>query len=394
MKKMFSLALSSFVCGIITGIVVFLFKFIAKNAEKFSRLLFSLAKDSLFYLVLISLLVLFFVFVTIFIQKKVPECKGGGISRSKKVIENSSEFKSIRVLFATFTGSLVSFFSSLTVGTEGPSVLMGTSIGSLFKNDKYIMISGAGAGFAAATGTVFAPIFFLCEEIHKRFELSLIFVASFGIFSSNLTNTILCNIFKIESKLFSVQPEFKFNLYHFTDLFFVSVIAALCVLLFELLLKATKKIHIPLPTVFVLSAACALLFDSVVYSGHNLSETVFEGKFSIRMLVFIIVLRIFFLVFVKRAGVTGGVFLPSLAIGALAGAIGAKLLIMQGFEEHMFLILTLFGMCAFIGAFMKAPLMACVFYIELTGQISMLPYIVTVVFLTYALTEALEKRSV
>ncbi len=393
MKKYFY----SFLCGIITGAVVFLFKFLARKAEDLSRLLFSLAKGSLLFFVLLFVCIVIFILLSSFLQKKIPECKGGGISKSKNIIENSKELKSFRTLLGTFFGSLISFFSAVGVGTEGPSVLMGTSVGSLFSKEreerKYIMISGASAGFAAATGAPVSALFFSSEEIHKRFEFPLIFVSSFAVLSSTLTNLILCRIFGLDSRLFSVEISDNFNLKQISDLFFLSVTVAISVFVFEVFLKAIKKINFSVfkfPLIFILSALFALFFDSAVYSGHKLTESVFEGEFTLRLLFVILIIRILMLVLVKKTHITGGVFLPCLAIGALIGAISANLLMPIGFEESLFMNLTLLGMCSFIGSVMKAPLMACVFYIELTGDLQSALYVLVTVFLTYALTEATE----
>ena len=389
--------LYSFLCGTITGAVVFFFKLIARKAEELSRLLFSLAKGSLLFALLLFVVVGILIFLSSFLQKKIPECKGGGISKSKNIIENSSELRSFRTLIGTFAGSLISFFSSVGVGTEGPSVLMGTSVGSLFSKKaeerKCIMISGASAGFAAATGAPLSALFFSSEEIHKRFELPLIFVSSFAVLSSTLTNLLLCRIFSLNSKLFLVEIYNSFCWKQISGLFFLSVTVAICVFVFEAFLKAIKKINFSVfkfPLIFVLSALFALFFDSAVYSGHKLTESVFEGEFTLRLLFVVLILRILLLVLVKKTHITGGVFLPCLAIGALIGAISANLLMPIGFEESLFINLTLLGMCAFIGSVMKAPLMACVFYIELTGDLQSALYVFIVVFLTYALTEATE----
>ncbi|MBO7150265.1 MAG: chloride channel protein, partial [Clostridia bacterium] len=68
------------------------------------------------------------------------------------------------------------------------------------------------------------------------------------------------------------------------------------------------------------------------------------------------------------AGVTGGIFLPTLAFGSILGSLCAQALISMERvgAEHYTLIVTL-GIVAFLGANSRVPITACVFAIEALG---------------------------
>ena len=66
-----------------------------------------------------------------FVHKKIPETKGGGIPKSEGVLRGTLKFRSFLTLIGTFFGSMISYFAGVPVGTEGPSVLIGTSVGDL-----------------------------------------------------------------------------------------------------------------------------------------------------------------------------------------------------------------------------------------------------------------------
>ena len=92
----------------------------------------------------------------------------------------------------------------------------------------------------------------------------------------------------------------------------------------------------------------------------------------------------------NTAGVTGGVFLPMLAFGAIIGSLCAKAMIAMGLiESEHYILLVVLGITAFLGAASRIPITACVFAIESLGGINnVIPVIlaVTVAFLTVELS--------
>ena len=158
--------------GVFTGATIFLFKFLAGQAEHLSRALYTQAKNSpvtmlLVFLILITLAVLMSRF-----HKAAPECKGGGIPRSEGILRGILPFRWLRTLLGTFFGSMISFLAGIPVGSEGPAVLIGTSLGCMAGKsskkqvawNRHVMSGGAAAGFAVATGAPLSGILFALEE--------------------------------------------------------------------------------------------------------------------------------------------------------------------------------------------------------------------------------------
>ncbi|MBQ5742815.1 MAG: chloride channel protein, partial [Clostridia bacterium] len=87
-------------------------------------------------------------------------------------------------------------------------------------------------------------------------------------------------------------------------------------------------------------------------------------------------------IFANNLGVTGGLFIPSLAFGALLGALCGKGLIALGIlPESYYGVLVIVGMCAFLGASSRTPLMAIAFSMEaLSGINNVMPVILGVCF--------------
>ena len=205
-KHFITAGLFSILCGSLTGLIIFCFKFIAKKVEHYSKHLYELSKKSFLYIILVFIIIILLALIMYFVHKKIPETKGGGIPKSEGVLRGTLKFRSFLTLIGTFFGSMISYFAGVPVGTEGPSVLIGTSVGDLCnkatkKNKalgRYIDTGGAAAGFAVATGAPLSGILFALEEIHKRFTPMLVVSVSLSVVSATFVNILFpSNFFSI-----------------------------------------------------------------------------------------------------------------------------------------------------------------------------------------------------
>ncbi len=397
-------------CGILTGAVIFLFKFLAKKAEDWSRWLYGAAATNWIYVVLVFLVLIGAALFMIFIHKKIPEAKGGGIPRSEGVLRGILTFRWFRTLIGGFFGSMLSFICGLPLGNEGPSVLIGTSIGGmsgvLSKKQtawrRYVMTGGAGAGFAVATGAPLSGILFALEEIHKRFTPMLVLTVSISVISASYVNELLCAVFNLSPKLIEVGAIAILELKHVGYLFLFGVLVAVAVALFDLasssFAKLTKRLKkqwtasIQIFTIFILTGVFCFIFTDGAYSGRTVISDLISNDLALYLLVVILLVRTFMMLLVTNSGATGGIFIPALAIGALVGALSAKLFVAMGLPTEYTTLIIVLGMCAFIGGILRAPLTATVFFIELTGQFTNLLFVAIVIFVSNFITEILNQK--
>ena len=408
-KNIFPCIYYGIICGAITGAVIFLFKLAAKKVEEWSRLLYSSASEKTVYIAAVFAVLVAAALIMYVIHKAVPECRGGGIPRSEGVLRGVLSFRWFKTFAGTFFGSMLSFFCGLPVGSEGPAVLMGTSIGcmcgNLSKNkttwSRYVMTGGAGAGFAVATGAPLAGILFALEEIHKRFTPMLVLAVSMTVVSATYVNQLLCSVFNISISLFHIESLKAFELGDIGYLLVLGVLVALAVGIFDssisLFGKITKKFrilskpYIKLIAVFIVTGILALTFGDALYSGHHSIESVMVNNCTFGFLIALFAIRLIMMLFVTDSGVTGGIFIPTLAIGAAFAALVSKLLLLMGMSEDLFAATVFLGMCAFIGGTLRAPLTASVLFIELTGQYTNLLFVAVVIFTVTFITEMLNR---
>lgn len=399
------------ICGSIVGASIFFFKIAAHKAEQLSRYVYKTAGKSAILVGLVFLALIALALLMSYIHKESPEAKGGGIPRTEGVLRGILTFKWLRTLIGTFFCSMMSFFAGLPLGSEGPSVLMGTALGGMCgeasKNksawSRYIMSGGAGAGFAVATGAPLSGILFALEEIHKRFTPMLVLTVSISVVSATCVNEALCSLFGIDSRLFTVESLANFKLGQIGYLLLLGVIISVAVGVFDmsivLLGDLTERVkrflrpEIKLAVVFIITGVLGFTFAGAIYSGHHTIIEVLDLGFNVGVIALLLFVRLILMLLVTDSGATGGIFIPTLAIGALVSALIAKLLIVIGMPTELYATVVLLGMAAFIGGTLRSPLTASVLFIELTGQFSNLLYVALVIFTVNFATEIFNFRS-
>lgn len=399
LKSLFPCIGFGILCGALTGATIFLFRLAAKEAESISRFLYGMARLSLVGILITFAVLLISACAMAILHRKIPEVAGGGIPRSEGILRGVLTFRWLKTLVGTFFGSMLSFLCGLPLGSEGPSVLIGTSIGRFFSGffkkqvpwERYVMTGGAGAGFAIATGAPLSGILFALEEVHKRFTPLLIVTASLSTLSATLVNYLLCSATGISPVLFHIPSLSSFGLADTGYLLLFSVLVSVSITIFDGLVylynRTVKRIpEVLSPTVklvilFLFAGVLALFLTEGTYSGHDVIENLLLPREEIWMLLALLAIRLCMMLFSASSGATGGLFIPSLAIGALCSALFARLLVVMGMSAELYTVTMLLGMCAFLGGTLRAPLTATVFFLELTGQFTNLFFVALVVFI-------------
>ncbi|MBQ7961925.1 MAG: chloride channel protein [Clostridia bacterium] len=391
-------------CGSVTGVLIFFYKLAADKLTKLSAGIYDRALHSPLIISAVFAGLIVFACLTAFLQEKIPEMRGGGIPRCEGILRGVLTFSRLRTLAGTAIGSFISFFCGLPVGSEGPAVLIGTSLGGICSGpdwkksawSRYVMSGGAAAGFAVATGSPLSAMLFALEEIHKRFTPMLVLTVSVSVLSATFFNELLCSLTGISPALITAPVFNDFKLEDVPHLLALGVIVALAVGFFDASLgyfgKFIKRLKIKIPdsvrliAVFVFSGVMGLFFREGAFSGHDIIENILSYGESAALLIAVLAVRMLMMILVTDSGATGGIFVPTLAIGALVGAISGRMLVFAGMPEDLFPAVVMLGMCAFLGGTLRAPLTAAIFFTELTGRFTNFFYVALVIFVVNCIT--------
>lgn len=406
-----------FITGTLTSITVTLYKLVAKHVVELSIRSYEYVREHLYYIPIALLVFALISIISSYVYKRIPEIKGGGIPIAIGVLRGLVPFKWLRTLIGVFTMSLTSFLLGVPLGTEGPSVQTGTAIGRgavrIFgkKNmawDRYSMSGGACAGFSVATGSPVSGIMFAIEEAHQRISPTIIIVASFSVLFANITSRIISPLLGVEEKLFEIPALEALTVYEY----WIPVVIGLGIGLFGVLFLASHRLiekivhkklsHLPLWVMvfimLVLTLVAGLFSGELVSTGHELIVELFDNHIEILILSLALIIRTFLTLGANVVGITGGTFIPVLAIGAVASSLLGNLLIACGLDPQLYIVVLVLGITGCISGAMKMPLTSIVFAIEALScynniipviMVSMISFLVTELFGTDSINEVL-----
>lgn len=378
--------------GLFSGAITTLFKVAAEHIIHLSGSLRSTVSANPEWIWLLVLGCAAIGFIASIILTLSRTCRGGGIPTSIAAIKGMISFKWLASIFLLPFSALLTFLCGLPLGTEGPCVQIGTAVGDGIVTcltgkikyrgwRRYIMTGGASAGFSVATGAPITAVIFSIEEIQKRLSPILLIVASISVTTAQLTANFLESLGIGTTRLFHVDiiPEMP-NKTLFAPVV-IGLVCGLCAILFtrlyhtvdSLMHKLLKKISIKIlfPILFACVAVVGFFLSDALGTGHALVDTLFETRITWYMIILLLLVRVIFMSVSNSSGVTGGVFLPTLAFGAMIGSLCGEAMIALGWLEAEYYTLTVvLGITAFLGSVSRIPVTACVFAIEAMGGIN------------------------
>ena len=303
-----------------------------------------------------------------------------------------------RTLLTCSTTSALTIGSGGSAGREGPTVQIGSAVGSALGNMfhlshervQILVGCGAAAGIAASFNAPLAGVLFALEIILTNFTIhtfSPIVVAS-------VIGTATGRALEGNEITFHVPVH---ELVSYSEIIFYVILGLLCGLvskLFTIFYFKTseifdKKIHIPTPLKPALGGLVvgfiAIFFPAVLGNGYEFMEKALTGDLFWGLAFVLIFLKIFSTSVTLGSGGLGGIFAPALFIGSMLGAAYGTLVhaINPSFTASPETY-ALVGMGAVAGAVMQAPLTNILMLFELTNDYTIiLPIMITCIISAY-----------
>lgn len=260
------------------------------------------------------------------------------------------------------------------------------------------MTGGASAGFSLATGAPITAIIFSSEEIHRSFSPLLFSVASISVLVSQITAGLLAKFGIGTTRLFHIFDLEALPLHLLFAPLVIGLVCGSCSVFFtkiyhkfDNLMRITLgKIpsKIKFPIIFSCVALIGFFIPKFLGTGHSLVDHTFEASTVWYLLIVIFLLRAIFMMLANTAGITGGIFLPTLAFGAILGALCANLFIALGIiGSHHYILFVVLGMTAFLGANSRIPITAAVFAVEALGGIYNILAVIVAVTASFIIVE-------
>ena len=373
--------------GCASGIWIYGFRYLAHTVSHWSHQLYLAAQSSPIWLPVLALGCALLGVIAGFFWKHVPECRGGGIPTAIATLRGLAPIRWAKTALTLFPAALITYLGGVPLGTEGPSVQMGTAIGrgamrcfgrSTPAWDRYVMTGGACAGFAAATGAPVTGIFFAFEEAHRRLTPLIFTATSLTVLAATITSQLLHGWMGTSPALIHLGPLPTMPL---SQAWIAPVIGGLCGLVAALFNRCfarvrhwvqehPSRLH-PRSTIvvaFLLTGLCGWFYTDFTGSGLELTQKLLTDQPLWLLLVLFFAVRGALLMLSNNAGVTGGLFVPTLAFGALLGSLCTRLAIALGWlPGEMSALGVILGMVCFLGASSHIPFSAILFSVEVLG---------------------------
>ena len=325
------------------------------------------------------------------------EARGHGVPEVMiAVITRNSIIRPVVVLVKTLA-SAISIGTGGSVGREGPIVQIGAAIASALGQLlrvrpvqlKTLVGCGVSAGIAATFNAPIAGTLFSLELIVSDFGLtSFTPILVSAVAATAITRHFHGNIIEFVLPQFVMVSLWEFGLYLMLGL----IAGGVGFIFSRSLYRADdlfEKTKIPqwLRPVFggLLVGLIALMYPHIMGVGYETIRVLFDGRLTLKIMLLLVVLKIFATAVTIGSGGSGGIFAPSLFVGAmLGGAFGTivnRLLPDMTASTGAY---ALVGMAAVNGACTLAPLSAIIILFELTNEYGIiLPLMFTVVMATF-----------
>lgn len=349
------------------------------------------------------------------------EAKGHGVPEVMEAVAIHGGRIRPRVAVIKSLASSVCIGSGGSVGREGPIVQIGSAIGSSLgqllhlSNDRVrnLVACGAAGGIAATFNAPIAGVIFALEIILGDFRLNYFI----SIVVSSVTASVIGRVVFGNVPAFPLPVEYGVNsIWEFMFYVFLGILAAIVGVVFVRSLYWTEDIFEKWKSVpewvqpaigGALLGVLALaypLFTPVTWDGlpqiFNVGYEVIGNALSNQLLLVaalsLLVLKIVATSLTLGSGGSGGVFAPSLFMGAMLGT-AFELLIRILFPSIVAPpgAYALVGMAAVFAASAHAPITAIIILFELTGDYRIiLPLMLTVVISTLLAQKMLAGESI
>jgi CIC family chloride channel protein len=335
------------------------------------------------------------------------EARGHGIPEVMEAVALRGGVMRKRAAAVKIAASAITLGSGGSAGQEGPIVQIGAALGSAIgqwfrlpgRQLRTLVGCGAAAGLSATFNAPIAGAIFAAEVIVGDFavtQFSPIVIAS-------VVATVLSRYF------LGNYPSFVVPAWELVSSFELGAYVALGVLAGLVALVFTRSVYVaedafvrtPLPD-WLRPAAGGLLVGAIACGvprvmgvGYETVDEALRGSFGAQALVVLLAAKLAATSLTIGSGGSGGVFAPSLYLGAMTGAlVGAAVHGWFPASTASSGAYALVGMGAVVAATSHTPISAILIIFEITQRIEIIPPLMAACVLSTLVASLLERESI
>jgi CIC family chloride channel protein len=347
------------------------------------------------------------------IYRFAREAKGHGVPEVMEAVALRGGRIRPRVAVIKSLASAICIGVGGSVGREGPIAQIGSALGSTIgqwlnlsdERIRNLVACGAGGGIAATFNAPIAGAVFALEVI-----LSQLHVTYFGaVVISAVTADVVAHFFEKDARAFTVPQYALVSPWELGLYTLLGILAAVGAVAFTRLLYFTEDrwdgFHFPeyfKPVIGgLLLGAIGILsskidgFPRVFGVGYESISDVLFGRLTIQVILGLFLLKMLATVMTLGSGGSGGIFAPSLFMGAMLGSLFGQA------AHHFFPSVTapagayaMVGMAAFFSSAAHAPITAILILFEMTGDYNIVLPLMLATVVSTLISRLLSRESI
>jgi chloride channel protein, CIC family len=309
-----------------------------------------------------------------------PDARGSGVPQTKAALFARDGVISLGTVFGKFFCTSATLASGIPLGREGPSVQVGAGIASVLGRRlglkpeyvKALIPVGSAAAIAAAFNTPLAAVLFSLEEIMGDLNAPVLG----SVVLASATSWVVLRLILGNNPLFQVPQYQLVHPLEFVIYAMLGVAGGLVSVAFTKLLLGMRErfLHLPKWTCWFQPLAGGLVAGLIAWRlpqvlgvGYGYVGDALNGKMAFQLMALLVVFKLLAVTTSYASGNAGGIFGPSLFIGAMLGGTVGSLV------HHLLPAYTaapgayaLVGMGTLFAGIVRAPMTSVVMIFETT----------------------------
>ncbi len=338
-----------------------------------------------------------------------PQSRGSGVNQTKAALYIFNGYISFRTVIGKFIMSSLAIGAGHSLGPEDPSLQIGAGIASAIgrrmhlSRDRMRLIApiGAAAGLAAAFNAPISAVLFVIEEVIGRWTAGILG----SVVLSAVSSVVVMRWFLGSESLFRIPPVEIRRPSELVAYCVLGIIGGFASVAFATGIGALRPRFRDLPrwTQYLQPAVAGLLIGVIAWlgapqvmgAGYEYIDEAMHGRFTWQFLAILAGLKIVATLLSFVSGTPGGMFAPTLFIGAMLGAA-------VGGAEHALLphmhfspgTYALVGMGVLFAGFLRAPMTSVFMVLEVSGNYSIIVPVLVANTFAYLIARTLQPTSV
>jgi chloride channel protein, CIC family len=337
-----------------------------------------------------------------------PNARDSGVPQTKAALFAGEGRISLRTVLGKFFCTSATLASGIPLGREGPSVQVGAGIASVLgrrvglrpEKVKALLPVGAAAAIAAAFNTPLAAVLFALEEIVSDLHAPILG----SVVLASATSWVVLRLLLGNNPLFKVP---QYQLVHPLELAIYAILGVagglVSVAFTKLLLDMRERFQrLPQETVWFQPVAGGLLVGlmgwfvpQVLGVGYGYVGDVLNGRMALNLMVLLVVLKLLAVTTSYASGNAGGIFGPSLFIGAmLGGAVGTAAHRLLPAYTATAGAYALVGMGAVFAGIVRAPMTSVLMIFEMTQDYAVIVPLMISNLVSFFISSRLQRQPI